>query len=63
MTGNDNQAALTVSQLMERWSCSRKVLLARIHAGKLAAFRIGDRVYRVSMTEVLRVEAGNEQAA
>lgn len=63
MSANDNQGALTISQLMARWSCSRKVLLAMIHGNKLVAFKLGDRAYRVAMTEVLRIEAAREQAA
>lgn len=56
MTSNDNQSALTVSDLMKRWKCSRKLILEAIHGGRLHAFRIGERSYRVSMAEVTRYE-------
>jgi hypothetical protein len=66
MSSNDNQAVLTVSELCERWKCTRKIVLARIHDDgprKLHAFRIGDRAYRVAMSEVLRWESGQGKAA
>ncbi len=63
MSSNDNAAVLTVSELCKRWKCARKIVLARIRAKELHAFKIGERAYRVSMTEVLRWELGREQAA
>lgn len=65
-TSNDNQAALTVRELCARWKVTRKIVLARIHdAGerKLHAFRVGDRAYRIAMSEVLRWELGTGKAA
>jgi excisionase family DNA binding protein len=53
-----SEAVLTLSELCARWKCTRKVLLARIHAGNLKAFRIGERAYRVPMSEVERIEQG-----
>lgn len=57
MTSNDNTSAvLTVTELMARWKYSRRVILDAIRTGKLRAFRIGERSYRVSMSEVNRYE-------
>ena len=53
---NTNDAVLTVSELMARWKCTRKSVLDAIHAGRLKAFRIGERSYRVAMDEVKRYE-------
>lgn len=56
MSANDNASAMTISDLMRRWKCSRRSILDAIHAGKLRAFRIGERSYRVAMSEVTRYE-------
>jgi excisionase family DNA binding protein len=56
-------AVLTVAELCARWKCDRKSVLARINAGTLSAFRIGERAYRIPMAEVLRVEQGKSKAA
>jgi excisionase family DNA binding protein len=58
MSANDNSAVLTVSELAERWRCTRRSVLQKIHAGELHAFRIGERAFRVAMVEVLRHERG-----
>lgn len=54
---------LTITELCERWRCTRHSVLDKIHAGELKAFRIGKRTYRVALAEVLRVEQVGEQAA
>ena len=53
---NDNEAVLTVSELAVRWRCTRKSVLSKIRMGELHAFRIGARVFRISMAEVKRHE-------
>lgn len=53
---NDNAAVLTVSELMGRWKVTRKSVLSLIAKGKLHAFRVGERAYRVPMSEVKRYE-------
>ncbi len=58
MSSNDNDAVLTVTDLMSRWKCTRKSVLDKIHAGQLYAFRIGKRAYRVALVEVKRYELG-----
>jgi excisionase family DNA binding protein len=50
---------LTLSDLMLRWKTSRKTVLALIHAGRLRAFKIGTRVYRVTADEVERYQQEN----
>lgn len=56
-------AVFTVAELCVRWKCNRKSVLARIAAGKLRAFRVGERAYRIPADEVLRVESGSGEAA
>lgn len=57
MSSNDNTSAvLTVTELMARWKYSRRSILNAIRSGKLRAFRIGERSYRVAMSEVQRYE-------
>lgn len=56
---NDNEsteAVLTVSELATRWKCTRKAVLTKIRIGQLHAFRIGSRVFRISLAEVKRHE-------
>lgn len=48
--------SLRVTQLMKRWRCDRNVILKLIKAEKLKAFKLGTRMFRVSMAEVLRFE-------
>ncbi len=62
MSSNDN-AILTVTELCKRWKCSRRSVFDLIHAGKLDAFRLGERAYRVRIEEVLRVELNRGKAA
>jgi excisionase family DNA binding protein len=63
MSSNENHAVLTVTELCQRWKCSRRSVLDSIRAGKLDAFRLGERAYRIRMEEVLRVELNREKAA
>lgn len=56
MISNDNEPVLTVSDLMRRWKCDRKTILAAIATGKLHAFKPGARSYRVTIEEVKRYE-------
>lgn len=64
MSANENiPAVFTVSELCARWKCNRKTVLAKIRAGELVAFRVGERAYRVAASEVLRVELGSGHAA
>lgn len=51
---NDN--VVTVAELVQRWRTTRKSVMAAIRDGRLHAFRIGARVYRVAKSEVERFE-------
>lgn len=62
MSSNDNQAVMTVTELAARWRCSRRSILQKIHAHDLHAFRIGERSFRIPMTEVLRHESRSDAA-
>jgi excisionase family DNA binding protein len=63
MGANDNRTAVyTVSELAAHWKCSRNTVLDAIRSGRLAAFRIGERSYRVTRAEVERYEAATRAA-
>lgn len=62
MGANDNAAVYTVSELAAHWKCSRNTVLDAIKTGRLAAFRIGERSYRVTRAEVERYEAATRAA-
>ena len=64
MSSNDNEpAVLTVTELCKRWKCSRRSVLDSIHAGKLDAFQLGERAYRIRMEEVQRIELNRKKSA
>lgn len=46
----------TIRDLAERWSCSEKQVGLLIKSGELRAFRIGQKLWRVSVEEVERYE-------
>lgn len=51
-----DQPVYTVNELMARWKMSRRTVLEVIHAGKLRAFKVGRRVWRIAREEVERYE-------
>lgn len=56
---NDEQAhaaVFTITELAQRWRASRHTITAAIRAGRLQAFKVGDRQYRIREAEVLRYE-------
>lgn len=57
-----DDAVLTVTELCDRWKCTRKTVLDLIHAGRLRAFRLGARSFRVALVEVLRWELEQKAA-
>lgn len=57
MTANDNHQTFTVPELAQRWKCDRRSILEAIAENRLHAFRIGKRVWRISLEEVLRFES------
>jgi excisionase family DNA binding protein len=56
---NENTPVLTVNELCERWHCARRTIMDAIHDGKLKAFKVGKRWYRISMDEVKRYESAS----
>lgn len=58
MPRNDNAETLTVTELTRRWRCDGKRIYEAIHEGRLTAFRVGKRAYRVTIAEVERFERG-----
>ncbi len=58
-----SDAVYTLSALMRRWKASRNTILKMIHEGRLAAFRIGLRTYRIAAAEVERHERANGMRA
>lgn len=62
MSVNDNDPVFTISELCVRWKCTRKSVLDLIHVGRLHAFRLGKRSFRVALPEVLRWELEREAA-
>lgn len=49
-------AVFTITELAQRWRASRHTITAAIRAGRLQAFKVGDRQYRIREAEVLRYE-------
>lgn len=61
---NDQDGAiLTVSEVAARWRVSRHTVVAAIRAGRLQAFRVGNRHNRIREAEVLRFEREQQLAA
>lgn len=46
----------TISELATRWRVTRHVVTATIRAGRLQAFKVGERYYRIRKAEVIRYE-------
>lgn len=64
MTSNGNsEQVFTITELVARWRVSRHTLTAAIKAGRLQAFRVGERVYRIREAEVIRYEQQHMQGA
>lgn len=49
--------ALTVRHLMARWQTARNEVIRAINDGRLKAFKLGARKYRVTLDEVIRFES------
>jgi excisionase family DNA binding protein len=58
--GSDDAAWLTIAQLCRRWQLGRKTVYKFIDAKLLPAWRVGRRLYRVAVADVLRFEAKNK---
>lgn len=46
----------TIPDLVKRWQVSRHTIATAIREGRLRAFKVGQRVYRIRREEVLRYE-------
>ena len=53
------RAWLSVAQLCVRWQLNRKTIYKFIAAKILPAWRVGPRIYRVAVADVLRFEKRN----
>ncbi len=62
MTTEATDVVLTVDELAARWRCTRRIVLEAVHAGKLRAFKVGKRRYRVTLAEVERYERTRDAA-
>ncbi len=58
-TSNDNEAFFTIDELAARWRCQRNTVAAAIRSGRLQAFKVNERRYRISAAEVVRFENAN----
>jgi excisionase family DNA binding protein len=56
-------AIFTIPELAKRWRCHRHTVTTAIREGRLQAFKVGDRVYRIREAEVLRYEQQNMAVA
>lgn len=59
----NDEAFVTITELAKRWRTSRHTITAAIRAGRLQAFKVGERVYRIRESEALRYEQQQNQAA
>ena len=57
---SDDVAWLTIAQLSRRWQLGRKTIYKFIDAKLLPAWRVGRRLYRVAVADVVRFEAHNK---
>jgi excisionase family DNA binding protein len=56
-------AWMTVSQLSHRWQLARKTIYKFIDAKTLPAWKVGSRLYRIAIEDVLRFEAQKRRSA
>jgi excisionase family DNA binding protein len=52
-------AVFNVAGLAERWGCGTDAVYALIKSGQLAAFKLGNKLYRIRAVEVERYECQN----
>src|SRR5204862_281410 len=53
-------AWLSVAQLSRRWQLSRKTIYKFIDAGILPVWKVGGRLYRIALADVVRFETHNK---
>jgi excisionase family DNA binding protein len=51
---------VTVAQLCQRWQLDRKTIYKFIDSGILPAWKVGARLYRIAIEDVLRFESRNQ---
>src|SRR4029077_2602902 len=56
-------AFLTVAQLCARWQLGRKTVYKFITANALPAWKVGRRLYRIAVADVLKFEVQNKLSA
>lgn len=61
MSDANRRDVYTISELADRWRVSRHTITAAIRAGRLRAFKVGARVYRIRRDEVFRYEQSPER--
>lgn len=55
----NEQRVFTITELAARWRVDRHTVTASINSGRLQAFKVGERVYRIREAEVVRYEQQN----
>lgn len=59
-SANDHaEAVFTITELAARWRVDRHQVYVAIHSGRLQAFKVGERQYRIRAAEALRFEQQN----
>ena len=53
----------TITELVARWRASQHTIMVAIRSGRLQAFKVGERNYRIREAEVLRYEQQNMAVA
>jgi excisionase family DNA binding protein len=56
MSNERSEYVYTVTELAERWRVNRHTVTDAIRKGRLQAFKVGERAYRVRESEVERYE-------
>lgn len=50
------QDTFTIADLCQRWHCARQTIMSAVREGRLKAFKVNKRVWRVAASEVDRFE-------
>jgi excisionase family DNA binding protein len=50
----------TVTDLVKRWRTSRQTVTAAIRSGRLRAFKVNEKTYRITAEELARYEAAQQ---
>lgn len=52
-----NDRPYTIARLAERWECSQSHVKQLIHTGRLNAWKLGEKLWRINADEVERFES------